>query len=153
MKDNIVLIVLTALSLLLPIAVLADGEKKVQMKNLPPAVQATVKEQSKGAAIRGLAKETEKGKTLYELELRVDGHTKDLMIDASGKIVSIEEQVELKDLPALVQSAIIIQTGKGKILIIESLTEGGTLIGYEAAIKIGVKSREIKISPDGKLIK
>jgi hypothetical protein len=142
-----------SLSLLLSMTALADGEKKIQMKNLPPAVQATVKEQSKGAMIRGLAKEIEKGKTIYELELTVDGHNKNLMIDASGKVISIEEPVALKDLSAAVQAAIIKQAGKGKIVIIESLTENGTLTGYEAVIKTGVKSREVKISPDGKLMK
>lgn len=153
MKNIIGFIALIALSLLFSLTALADGEKKIQMKNLPPAVQATVKEQSKGATIRGLAKETEKGKTVYELELKVDGHNKDLMIDASGKVFLIEEQVELNTLPAAVQAEIVKQTGKGKIVIIESLTENGALTGYEAAIKTGVKSREIKISPDGKLMK
>jgi hypothetical protein len=38
-------------------------------------------------------------------------------------------------------------------MIVESLIEGGTPIDYEAVIKAGVKSREIKISNDGKLMK
>ena len=152
MKTKMIALTFVFLSIVSMLA-FADGEKKMQVKNLPPAVQATVKEQSKGATIRGLAKEKEKGKTLYELELKVDGHNRDMMIDESGKIVSIEEQVELKDLPAAVQATILKQTGKGKIIIIESLTETGTLIGYEAAIKTGGKSREVKISPDGKLMK
>ena len=153
MKNISCSVALIALSLWLSITALADGEKKIQMKNLPPAVQATVKEQSKGATIRGFAKEKENGKTVYELELKVDGHNKDMIIDASGKVFLIEEQVELNNLPAAVQAAIVKQVGKGRIVIIESLTENGTLTGYEAAIKTGSKSREIKISPDGKLIK
>ncbi len=151
--ENKISVWIFILLLVFSVFAFADGEKKMQMKNLPPAVQATVKEQSKGATIRGMAKETEKGKTVYELELKVDGHNKDMMIDAFGKIISIEEQVELKDLSAAVQAAITRQTGKGKIVIIESLTENGALTGYEATIKTGGKSREIKISPDGKLMK
>lgn len=141
------------LTLTFSIVAFADGEKKLQMKNLPAAVKATVEEQSKGATIRGLAKEKEHGKIVYELELKINGHNKDMMIDASGKILSVEEQVELKDLPAPVQAEIVKQVGKGKIVIIESLTEGGTLTGYEAVIKTGGKSREVKISPDGKLMR
>ncbi len=152
MKNKINVFTFTLL-LAFSVVAVADGEKKMQMKNLPPAVQATVKEQSKGATIRGLAKEVEKGKTLYELELKVNGHNKDMMIDASGKIISVEEQVALDTLPAPVKAEIVKQAGKGKIVIVESLTEGGTLIAYEAAIKTGGKSREIKISPDGKLMK
>ncbi len=141
------------LTLSFSVVAFADGEKKLQLKNLPAAVKATVEEQSKGATIRGLAKEKENGKTVYELELKVDGHNKDMMIDASGKILSIEEQVELKDLPSSVQAEIVKQTGKGKISIIESLTENGALTGYEALIKTGGRSKEVKISPDGKLMK
>ena len=151
MKNKITVFTFILL-LAVSVVAVADGEKKIQMKNLPPAVQATVKEQSKGATIRGMAKEVEKGKTLYELELKVDGHNKDLMIDASGKIVSVEEQVALDTVPAPVKAAILKQAGKGKIVIIESITEGGMLVAYEAAIKTGGKSREVKISPDGKLI-
>jgi hypothetical protein len=35
------------------------AEKKLHMKDLPPAVQKTVQEQTKGAEIKGLSKETE----------------------------------------------------------------------------------------------
>jgi uncharacterized membrane protein YkoI len=153
MKNISTFVAFISLSFAVSVTILADGDKKNQMKNLPPAVQATVKEQSKGATIRGFAKEKAKGKTVYELELKVDGHNRDMMIDESGNILSVEEQVELKDLPAAVQATILKQTGKGTIVIIESLTEDGTLIGYEAAIKTGGKSREVKISPDGKLMK
>jgi len=43
-------------------------EKAVTMKDLPAAVRRTVQEQSQGAAIRGLSKEVEAGKTVYEVD-------------------------------------------------------------------------------------
>jgi hypothetical protein len=48
-------------------AVLAaqDSEKKIKMQDAPAAVQQAIKEQSKGATLRGLASEVENGKTLY----------------------------------------------------------------------------------------
>jgi hypothetical protein len=49
-----------------------DTEKKVKMSDLPEPVRKTVREQSKGATIRGLAKETENGITSYEVELKVN---------------------------------------------------------------------------------
>jgi hypothetical protein len=49
------------------------SEKPVKMKDLPSAVQTTVQEQSKGATVRGLSKETDNGKTYYEVELKVTG--------------------------------------------------------------------------------
>src|SRR5258706_14767857 len=74
----------------------ADTEKKVKMKDLPAAVQQDVKEQSKGATLKGLATEVENGKTVYEAELSVGGHGKDVTFDADGKIVSVEEEVALE---------------------------------------------------------
>jgi hypothetical protein len=80
-----------------------DSETKVAMKDLPAPVQQTVKEQSKGAVIRGLAKEIENGQTFYEVELRINGRNKDVLMDPNGKIVAVEEQVMLGSLPAAVK--------------------------------------------------
>jgi hypothetical protein len=55
-------------------------EKKIERKDLPPAVEKTVAEQSKGATIKGFSAEVENGKKLYEVELAVDGHGKDISI-------------------------------------------------------------------------
>lgn len=50
-------------------------------------------EQSKGATIRGFSQEKESGQTYYEAELMVNGHTKDVLVDANGSVVGVEEQV------------------------------------------------------------
>jgi uncharacterized membrane protein YkoI len=70
-----------------------EQEKRVRMRDLPAAVQQTVREQSRGATVRGLSRETEDGKTNYEVELRTGGHNKDVLIDPSGAVVEVEEQV------------------------------------------------------------
>ena len=134
-------------------AMAQDSEKKVSMKNLPPAVQKTVREQSQGAKIRGLAKEVEKGKTSYEAELFVNGHAKDLLIDPDGTVVSVEEEIALSAAPAAVKTELVKQAGKGRISKLETVTKNGTLEYYEAIIKTGAKRREIKVNPEGKLIK
>ena len=130
-----------------------DSEKKVKMKDLPPAVQATVREQSQGAMLRGLAKEVEKGKTFYEAELKVNGHNKDVLMDVDGKIVTVEEEIALTAVPSAVKAEIEKQAGKGKIQLVESITKDGAIAYYEAHIKTGIKSKEIKVGTDGKLIK
>ena len=48
-------------------------EKTVTLQQLPAAVQAAVKEQTKGATVKGFSVETEKGKKLYEAALIVNG--------------------------------------------------------------------------------
>ena len=55
------------MKLIVPLIVIALGagaaEKQVAMKDLPPAVQKTIQDQTKGAEIKGITRETEKGKT------------------------------------------------------------------------------------------
>lgn len=138
---------------LVSIASAQDSEKKVNMKGLPPAVQATVKQQSEGATLRGLAKEVENGKTFYEAELKVNGHTKDVLMDADGKVVSIEEEIPLASVPAAIKAEIEKQAGKRKIQFVESVTKDGAIAYYEAHVKSGLRSKEIKVGTDGKLMK
>jgi len=123
---------------------------KIKKDDLPAAVKKTLDEQSKGATLRGLAKETEEGKTLYEVELTVNGRNKDLLIDASGAVVEVEEQVTMQSLPAAVRTGLEKEAGAGKILIVETVTKGGNLVAYEASVETAGKKSEIKVTPEGK---
>lgn len=129
-----------------------DSEHSVKMKDMPAAVQQTVREQSRGAKIRGLSVETENGVTNYEVELLVNGHGRDVLIDPSGAVVSIEEQVALASLSADVRSAIVKSAGGGRVVLVESISKGGVVEAYEAHVKRGRKTVEIKVGPDGQLI-
>ena len=128
------------------------SEKPVKMKDLPEAARKTVQEQSKGATLRGLAKEVKDGQTFYEAELKVNGHKKDVLIDPSGAVVEIEEEVALASLPAEVQATIKKGAGKGKITLVESITKNNTIEAYEAHVTRAGKKSEIKVAPDGRLI-
>src|SRR5260370_37165599 len=75
-------------------------ETPVQLKSLPEAVQKTAQEQSKGATVKGYSKEVENGKTYYEMETVIDGHGKDILMDPSGTVVEVEEEVSLASVPA-----------------------------------------------------
>jgi hypothetical protein len=82
--------------------------------------------------------------------MTVNGHSKDVLIDAAGMVVEVEEQVTLESLPAAVKTALQSQAGKGKILKVESLTKHDKLIAYEAKVQTDGKKKEIQVSPDGK---
>ena len=129
-----------------------DSERPVKMRELPAAVRETVREQSRGAKIRGLSVETENGVTNYEVELRVNGHTRDVLIDPSGAVVAVEEQVTLASLPAAVREAIERNAGGGRIVLVESISKGGVVEAYEAHVRRAGKTIEIKVGPDGQLI-
>jgi uncharacterized membrane protein YkoI len=127
------------------------SEKAVNMKDLPAAVQRTVQEQSKGATIRGLSKEVERGKTVYEVEMKVKGHGKDVTIDASGEVIEVEEEVPLESLPGAARVAIEKAAGSGQITKVERVT-GGKQAAYEAHLRRDGKRSEIKIGDDGRLV-
>ena len=148
MKTNY-LLALAAGGLLFAGTALAQ-EKKIKRSDLPPAVEKTVAEQSSGATIRGFSTEKEKGQTLYEVEMTVNGHSKDVLMAADGSIVEVEEQVAPDSLSAEVKAGLQAKAGKGKIVKIESLTKKGKLVAYEARVETNGKKSEVQVGPDGK---
>jgi hypothetical protein len=148
MKTNL-LIAMAAGGLLLAGTASAQ-EKKIKRSDLPPAVEKTVAAQSEGATIKGFSTEKEKGQTLYEVELMVNGHSKDISMTPDGSIVEIEEQVVLDSLSADVKAGLQAKAGKGKILKVESLTKKGKLVAYEAQVDTNGKKSEVQVGPDGK---
>jgi len=152
LRNRIPVVFFLGVSLLL-ITSAQGSERKVSMKDLPKAVQKTVKEQSEGATITGLSKEVEHGKTYYEVELKVNGRGKDVLIDSTGAIVEVEEEVTMASLPPAVKTAIEAKAGKGKILKVESITKNNALVAYEAQVNTAGRKSEIKVGPEGNLIK
>ncbi len=125
-------------------------EKKIKRSDLPPAVEKTVAAQSAGATIREFSTEKENGQTLYEVEMTVNGHSKDISMTADGSIVEIEEQVAMDSLSPEVKAGLQAKADKGKILKVESLTKKGKLLAYEAKVETNGKKSEIQVGPDGK---
>ena len=124
-------------------------EKKIKREDLPPAVEKTVTEQSQGATIKGFSTEVDKGKRLYEVELAVNGHGKDVSMDKDGKIVEVEEEVAMDSLPTEVKAGLSRAAGSGTITKVESLTKGNKLVAYEASVKNGPKQSEVQVGPNG----
>src|SRR5215813_12229968 len=102
-KINSTLLLLCAIGLLLAGAVAQERRTKIKA---PPAVQKTVNEQSQGGTIRGFSKEVENGRTQYELELTVNGHARDMIIDPTGAILEVEEEITLYSLSRPVRAEV-----------------------------------------------
>jgi len=124
-------------------------EKQIKRSELPPPVEKAVVEQSQGATIRGFSEEKENGHIYYEAELMVNGHSKDVLMDANGGVVELEEQVELDSLPAAVRDGLQAKAGKGKLLKVESITKHGILVAYEAKVMTDGKKSEVQVGPNG----
>lgn len=138
-------------SIALVVALVAGGTaaraQTVQLKDLPAPVKATVEAESKGATVKGISKEKEGGKTVYELETLVSGRTRDLMIDSAGKVYVVEEQLDVDKAPAPVKAALEAQ---GRIVRLESVMENGKT-RYEGQVqnKAG-KNVAVELDADGK---
>ena len=154
-KQNLTVVTVSvvALNLLLFGVVLGqDGERHVKMKDLPQAVRKTVQEQSQGAKVKGFSKEVEHGQTFYEVEMSINGHGKDILIDPNGAVVEIEEEVALASLAPDVRVTIEQNADKGKVHKVEAITKNNAVVDYEAIVQKGGKKSEIKVSPGGKLV-
>ena len=125
------------------------ADKKISKSDLPPAVLKTAEEQSKGAQVLGYSSETEDGKLEYEVQLQFEGHSKNVSISSDGRLIEIEEQVDIEKLPASVKTGLLKQAGKSAISKVESLTKGGSIVAYEAQVKTAGKRSEIQVGPQG----
>jgi uncharacterized membrane protein YkoI len=145
-----------SLALVVASGVLAAGsasaqapEEKLTLQDLPPAVQAAVKAQLQGGTVRGLAKEIENGATVYEAELTVQGRNKDIIVDAEGKVLVVEDQTTLEAIPAPARTAIQKAVGKGKLTLVEKVTKGQTIF-YEGHVTNGAEILEVAVDAEGK---
>ena len=139
----------TATFVALAITGLVAADQKIQMKDLPPAVQKAVQDETKGATIKGVVKEVENGTTTYEVETMVNGHSRDLVFDAKGTLVVAEEALGIDAVPAPVKAAF---EARGKVLKVESVTRGKT-VTYEAQVEKNGRKSEVVVGADGKLVK
>jgi hypothetical protein len=128
-----------------------QGAKKYTMAaQLPAAVTAAFKKTYPNATIRGTAKETEGGKTVYEVESVENGKARDLMYNADGTVIDIEEELSTADVPAPVHAALKKLYPTATIEVAEKLTKGAT-VQYELQIK-GAAKKIVTFTPDGKLV-
>ena len=124
-------------------------ETKIQAKDLPAVVLKAVQEATRGATIKGYSREVEGGKTLFEVETTLNGHSRDLLLDAGGAVIEIEQTIQLDAVPEPVRSAL---TARGRVLSLEQVTRGKT-ISYEATVERNGRKSEVAVNADGKLIK
>jgi hypothetical protein len=125
-------------------------EKKIDRSALPPVVEKAVQSETRGATIKGFSQERERGKTFYEAETVVNGHTRDVLFASDGTIAEIEEEVAFDSLAANVQTGLTQKAAGGKITKVESLTKKSKLVAYEGHVQKGSKSSEIQVGPDGR---
>ncbi len=125
------------------------SEKRVRLQDLPEAVQKSAASQTSGAVVRGYSQETENGQTMYEVETTTAGRSKDLLFDASGNVVEVEQQVDMAKLPSSVQDGLKKAAAGARITKVESVTKGSQ-VSYEAATVKAGKRGEVAVDSEGR---
>jgi hypothetical protein len=122
----------------------------LKLTDLPAAVRKTVQDTLKGAEIKTISKEVEKGVTQYEVETMLNGKHRDFNVDAGGKLLVVEEEIDLAAAPAAAKAAIEKKVAGGKIRMVESVNKSDGAVLYEAAYtsKAGKKG-SILVKADG----
>jgi len=143
---------LIAIGLLLVSVSAFAQEAKIKEKDVPPAVIAAFKSAYPNATVRGYAKESEKGKTFYEIESKDGATMRDLLYNPDGTVAEIEETIAATDLPAEAHQIIKSKYPRGVVSRAEKVTEGNT-IKYEVSIRNGKRRTGLVFDADGKLLK
>lgn len=156
---------------------LVEIETLVTAAQLPKAVKAAVKKEAKGAKIVKCEKmelhaEVQKGKLValkkprveYEVKYKVGDKVVEIKMTADGKMTGKEEaedeekddedeqKLTLDQVPAAVKATILKEAGNNKLKEIELETEDGKKV-YGAEWVADGKEIDIKVAPDGKLLK
>ncbi|MFI5455228.1 MAG: PepSY-like domain-containing protein [Isosphaerales bacterium] len=139
------------------VSVAVADEVKIELKDVPKAVLDAVKAKFPKAELTGATKETEEGKTTYEIALKDKGQKVDVALTADGKITEIETEIAARDLPEAVSSALEAKYPKATIKKAELITEidgAKESKNYEVVVVTEAKkSLEVKVSPEGKILK
>jgi uncharacterized membrane protein YkoI len=141
--------VLSALAMALLAINARAAETRISRDQLPDAVRKTADEQSKDATVRGYNKETENGQLEYEVEMTVNGHSKDVSIAPDGRVLEVEEEVGLDSLTPQVRTGLEAKAAGATIKKVESLTKNGKIVAYEAQLAKAGKNLEIQVGPEG----
>lgn len=130
-------------------------DEKVSLDKLPKAVVDAVKAKFPKAELKQAEKETEDGKTKYEVTVKTADGTIDVDVTADGTITGYEKEIALKDLPKAVADAVAAKHPKGTAKgaeVVYSVKDGkDTLAYYEVTVDVGGTKHEVEVLPNGKL--
>ena len=133
-------------------------EVEIKLDQVPKAVLDSARAKFPGAEHRGAAKETEEGKTVYEIAMTHEGHRMDVTFQEDGTLVLVETEVPEAELPAAVLKAAQDKYPGAKIKLAESVKKGSKVKKevdyYELHLTTAdKKSAEVEVDSQGKILK
>jgi hypothetical protein len=96
--------------------------------------------------------EVERGRRVYEVTMTRDGHARSVTIAADGRVLEVEEAVDVSTLPAEVVTALRNRADRADITGVESITRAGVLVAYEAHVVMAGRRFGIRVGPKGQKV-
>lgn len=127
-------------------------EEEVSIDSVPKAVLDAIRAKFPHAKLTDAEKEVEDGKTTYEVELEYKDQEYTVSATAEGKIIEIEREIEIKDLPKAVTDAIKKKFPGAKMEEAEEVTADEKMT-YEVVIETAAKKDiELTVDASGKIL-
>jgi len=123
--------------------------KKITKADLPEEVRKTAERESQGARVVAYWQDDEDGASIYEVDLKVAGHDKGILIGPDGDVLAVQEEVAWDDLDPAVQEGIRSLAAGGHIGRAHSVTQGGEIVGYGADVDRDGRTVHVQVGPDG----
>jgi uncharacterized membrane protein YkoI len=139
--------------LLVALGARAD-EEKVPLDKVPKVVLDAVKAKFPGVELKQASKETEGGKTIFELAFTYKNYKYEVECEPNGKIIAIDRVIEAKELPKPVAKALADKYPKATYKLIEEVTKDDKVVNYEVElVTADKKAFEVLLDPSGKIVK
>ena len=142
-----------AMALVWQAASVSAKEEKVPLDKLPAAVKDAIKARFPGAKLGEANKETKKDETVYEVELKQKDQEYEVSITPEGKIIQVEREIDIQELPQAVVRAINKKYPRAELKEAEEVTKGDKITSYEVEfVTSDKKELELNVDPSGKII-
>ena len=132
-------------------------EEKVPLDKLPKAVVKALKDRFPDAELKAAEKETEDGKTVYDVDLKSKGDTYEVLVTPEGEITGFDKVIPASKLPEAVSKTVEDKYPKATIKGVEEVykvkDKKDKLQYYEVELVTADKKKlELNVARDGKIL-
>jgi uncharacterized membrane protein YkoI len=126
-------------------------EFHVPFEQLPQAARDALEKHLPGGEVLDAEIEYTAAGVSYEVTKKIDGRESEVLVDADGKVVNWEIEVDAAKVPEAVRKAAEATEG-GRVTMYEEISDGAKkVIAYHVKKDDGGKKWKIAIAPDGKV--
>ncbi len=142
-----------ALPLLLALPLFADPPKPAPATECPAAVKGAITRAFPKSSISNCKAEHEHGGDQFSVNVvKADGTKAEVDVSPEGKVLQVEEQIAVDNVPAAVTKAFAAKYGKAKIATAEKQTPAQGAPTYELAFVTNAGRKEATFTEDGKFV-